>query len=232
MQAIILAGGAGTRLKPYTTILPKPLMPIAEKSILEIILMQLKKNGFRDFIFSVGYLAELIEAYFGDGSKWGVKIRYSRERKPLGTAGPLSIVKNLAPNFIVMNGDILCNLKYKNLMQYHIDSKRDVTICSYDKSVKINLGVLKIEKGRIRDYIEKPEYSFKVSMGIYGVNRKIVRQMPKDRRYNFPDLIKDMLKNGKSIGVYNFPGLWYDIGRIEDYQTAQDNFIKNQKVFL
>lgn len=232
MQAVILAGGQGARLRPYTTILPKPLMPIAEKSILEIILMQLKKSGFKDFIFTVGYLAELIEAYFGDGGKWGVKIRYSREKMPLGTAGPLTIIKKLAPSFIAMNGDILCDLNYKNFIKRHVESGKDITICSHNKIAKIDLGVLNIKKGRLCDYIEKPEYSFRVSMGIYGLNRGIIKRMKKGRYYSFPNFVKDRLKAGEPIEVYNFAGRWYDIGSIEDCQAAQEAFVRDREIFF
>lgn len=232
MQAIILAGGRGIRLQPYTTILPKPLMPIGEKAILELILLQLKQTGFEELIFTVGYLGELIEAYFGDGKKWKIKIRYSREKEPLGTVGPLTLVDDLAPQFLVMNGDVLCDLDYGDLMQVHADQKNDITICSYPKKIKIDLGVLEFKKQKLSDYIEKPEYTFSVSMGIYSMNRSLVKQLPRAKYYDLPTLVNDRLKTGAKTGVYNFLGQWYDIGRIEDCLSAQEKFIKNPQAFL
>lgn len=232
MQAVILAGGKGTRLKPYTTILPKPLMPIGEKAILEIVLLQLKKAGFKELIFTVGYLGELIEAYFGDGNKWGVKIRYSRENEPLGTAGPLTLIENLDPQFLVMNGDILCNLDYSDFMQKHLKDKRDISICCYSKDVKINLGILEFEGERLKDYIEKPVHRFKAGMGIYAVARSMVEKMPRAQYYDFPNLIRDRIKAGSEIGVFHFSDHWYDIGAVEDYQSAQDKFGNDPSIFI
>ena len=153
MQAVILAGGAGTRLRPYTTILPKSLMPIGERAILEVIVLQLKQCGITHLFFTVGYLGELIEAYFGNGEKWGVRIEYSREKEPLGTAGPVTLIKKLDSNFLVMNGDVLCDLNFKDLMRKHIKDNNMITICSYTKTVKIDLGVLEFVAGKLFDYI-------------------------------------------------------------------------------
>jgi NDP-sugar pyrophosphorylase family protein len=232
MQAVILAGGKGTRMQPYTTILPKPLMPINDKAILEIILMQLKNAGFKEFIFTVGHLAEIIQAYFRNGKKWGVKISYSIEDKPLGTVGPLTLIKNLAPQFLVMNGDILCDMDYRKFFDQHKRSNNDITICTYQKKTKIDLGVLEINEGKLLDYIEKPEYYFNVSMGIYGIKRKIVKNLTKRAYLDFPTLIKEKLEQKVRIGMYHFKGKWYDIGRIEDYQIAQEDFKKNAGEFL
>lgn len=233
MQAVILAGGKGARLKPYTTILPKPLMPVGEKAILEIVLLQLKERGCKDLVFATGYLGTLIEAYFGDGIRWGVKIRYSREKEPLGTAGPLSLIKKLAPHFLVLNGDILCDLNYSDLMRRHICSKVEITICSYLKKIKMDLGVLDFRNDKLNNYIEKPEYTFRVSMGIYAMNRSLVKKIPYAHYYDFPTLIRDQLHNiNTKIGIYHFSGIWYDIGRIADYRIAQSEFCQNPERFL
>lgn len=232
MQVIILAGGSGVRLRPYTTILPKPLMPIGGKAVLEIILLQLKTAGFNEFVFTVGYLAGLIEAYFGDGRKWGVKIRYSRESCPLGTVGPLTLVNNLAPEFIVMNGDVLCDIDYAGLINEHVVRKNDITISSSFKKVKIDLGVLEIDKNKLINYIEKPELLYRVSMGIYGMNRKLVRNIRKNKYCDFPQLVVSQIKNDAKIGVYQFNGRWYDIGRIEDYQLAQEEYLACPELFI
>lgn len=232
MQAVILAGGKGTRLQPYTTILPKPLMPLGDKAILEIVLLQLKQSGFNEFVFTVGYLAELLEAYFGDGSKWGVKIRYSRENEPLGTAGPLTLVDGLADQFLVMNGDVLCDMDYGKLMKEHKLSGADITVCSYEKTVKIDLGVLKIEKDQLTDYIEKPDYRFSVSMGVYVMNRSVVKTIPVGKYYDFPTLIKERIRSDAKISVNKFSGQWFDIGKVEDYQLAQEELSKDPGKFI
>lgn len=232
MQAVILSGGEGARLKPYTTILPKPLMPIGNKAVLELVLLQLKNAGFKEYVFSVGYLAELIEAYFRNGSKWGVRIRYSRENKPLGTAGPLSIIDKLDDNFLVMNGDILCDINYRDLYKRHCRQKGDITLCSYKKKIKIDLGVLNIQNNKLSDYIEKPEYMFQVSMGIYMLNKRIIKHIPKNKKYDFPALIKDKLNTSVRMNIYRFRGQWYDIGRIDDYQLVLSEYVNNPGMFL
>lgn len=231
MQAIILAGGKGTRLRPYTTILPKPLMPIGDKAILEIVILQLKKAGFSELVFTVGYLGELIEAYFGDGSKWGVKIRYSRESEPLGTAGPLTLIDGLDEDFLVMNGDILCNLDFNKFMKEHVSGGFGLSICSYVKKVKIDLGILEFKGEKLADYIEKPEYEYKTGMGIYAMNRSVVSGMPKAKYYDFPTLIKDRIKKGENVGVHHFKGKWFDIGAVDDYQSAVEEFSGNPSIF-
>lgn len=231
MKAIILAGGKGRRLLPYTTILPKPLMPLGNKPILQIILSQLKKSGFTEVILTVGYLEELIRAYFGDGSRFGLKITYSREEKPLGTAGPLSILRDLTEDVLVMNGDILCNIDFGELRNKHLSQKNDLTVCVYDKRVKISLGVLELDQdGRVSDYIEKPEYKFNASMGIYILKSSFIARIPQDKKYDMPDFVKDLIRMKAKVGTYSFNGDWYDIGRLEDYQVAQDKFSLDEEV--
>lgn len=233
MHAIILAGGKGTRLRPYTTILPKPLMPVGDLPILEIVIRQLKKAGFKRITFAVGYLAELLEAYFGNGSKWGVEISYSREQEPLGTAGPISLIDDIDENFLVMNGDILTTLDYSDLMHYHSLHDSMATICVFSKKVQINLGVLKIDQDQeIRDYIEKPSYSYQVSMGIYAFNREVLKYIPQNIRLDFPDLICRLIDEGHSIQGYLFSDYWRDIGTPEDYQLALDEFEEKKEMFL
>jgi NDP-sugar pyrophosphorylase family protein len=225
MQAIILAGGKGTRLAPYTTVFPKPLMPIDDMPILEIVICQLKKHGFTKIVLAVGHLAGLIEAYFGDGSKWGVEIVYSREDEPLGTAGPLALIDDLDENFLVMNGDILTNIDYSDLMRYHIDKCALSTVSMYTKDVPISLGVLELDDdGHITDYIEKPTLKYKVSMGIYIFNRKILDYIEQGKYLDFPDLIKKLITKGENIQGYMFVGYWMDIGRHEDYSKVLEEF--------
>lgn len=225
MQAVILAGGKGKRLAPYTTILPKPLMPIGDMPILEIVIRQLKKHGFTEIILAVGHLAGLIEAYFGDGTKWGVKITYSIEDEPLGTAGPLALIDGLEDNFLVMNGDLLTNIDYSDLMKFHTESGALSTVSMYNKDVPISLGVLELnDDGNIVDYIEKPTLKYKVSMGIYIFNKHILDHIEKAEYLDFPDLIKELIRDGENVSGYMFEGYWMDIGRHEDYSKVLEEF--------
>lgn len=225
MQAVILAGGKGTRLRPYTTILPKPLMPINDMPILEVIIRQLKQNGFNEIIMAVGYLAELLEAYFGDGSKWGIKIRYSREPFSMGTVGPLTLVEDLQDQFLVMNGDILTNLKYADLMNFHKEHQSRLTIAMYDKAVNIDLGTLKInENYEIYDYIEKPTLTYQVSMGIYIFSRSALELIPRNQYFDVPSLVHKMIFEKIKVTGFHFRDYWRDIGRKEDYELALDEY--------
>ena len=175
MQAIIMAGGQGTRLRPYTNILPKPLLPIGNKSILDINIKQLAKSGIDNVIIAVGYLGEIIETVIGNGDKYGIKINYSYEDKPLGTVGGLALMKNLLEDqFIVMNGDILHTLDFEILFNDHINSKRHVTITTYTQKHTVRLGVLELQDKNIIEYIEKPTNEYVVSMGIYVLNKYII----------------------------------------------------------
>lgn len=233
MQAVILAGGKGRRLAPYTTVFPKPLMPIGDMPILEIVIRQLKKHGFTKIVLAVGHLAGLIEAYFGDGSKWGVKITYSREDEPLGTAGPLALIDDLDENFLVMNGDLLTNIDYSGLMKYHLENGGLSTISMYTKDVPISLGVLELDpEGNIVDYIEKPTLKYKVSMGIYIFNNRILNYIEHGKYLDFPDLIKTLIKKGENIRGYKFEGYWMDIGRPEDYSRVLEEFESMKKELL
>ncbi|WP_321419206.1 sugar phosphate nucleotidyltransferase [uncultured Methanomethylovorans sp.] len=225
MQAVILAGGKGKRLAPYTTILPKPLMPIDDMPILEIVLLQLKKNGFTKIVLAVGHLAGLIQAYCGDGSRWGLNITYSMENEPLGTAGPLSLIGGLEENFLVMNGDLLTNIDYSDLMKLHLEKNALATVSMYNKDVPISLGVLKLnDSGDIIDYIEKPTLTYKVSMGIYILNRKILDHIEKGKYLDFPVLIKKLIRENEKVVGYDFTGYWMDIGRHEDYSKVLEEF--------
>jgi len=232
MQAIILAGGKGTRLKPFTTNFPKPLVPIGDIPILEVVLKQLKHYGFVDIVLAVNHLAELIMAFFGDGKKLGLNITYSIEDKILGTAGPISIVEQLDENFIVMNGDLLTTINFKKFFDFHILNKPAVTIATYKKEVKIDLGVLKMEGNQFLDYIEKPNYTFDVSMGIYVFNKRVIDCIPKNEKLDIPDLILKMKSLDYKILCYHDNYFWLDIGRLDDYETAQNVFESRRNDFL
>lgn len=227
MRVVILAGGKGTRLKPYTTIFPKPLMPVDDMPILEVVIRQLRKKGFNKITIAVGHLAGLIESYFGDGSKWGVKLDYSREHKPLGTAGPLAFINNLKDTFLLINGDVLTDLDYIELMKYHKKEKAMATVAMYMKEVEINFGVLKAnENNKIFDYIEKPNILHQVSMGIYAFEPKILKYVKKEAHFDLPELIKTLVEHNELVKGYPFNGYWRDIGRIDDYEKAIEEFKK------
>jgi len=233
MKAVILAGGKGTRLAPYTIVFPKPLMPIDDHPILEIVIRQLASYGFNDLTIAVGHLAELIETFFKDGKKFGVKIEYSREDKPLGTAAPLSLIKDLPETFLVMNGDVLTTLDYRKLVQYHIKNEGMVTVAMHKKEINIDLGVMEFDNDKVLTrYTEKPTMEYQVSMGIYVFNRDVLRYIPEDRYFDFPDLIQVLLKNGEKVVCYPSEDYWLDIGRSEDYQKANEVFARLKDQFL
>lgn len=221
MQAIILAGGKGKRFHPYSLVLPKPLIPIKDKPIMEIIIRQLAKFGIMDVTVSTGYLSELIEAYFGDGAKFGVHISYSKEETPLGTIGPLTLLKNLEEDFLVLNGDTLTDINLSDLFIYHMKTRSLLTIASYRKPVKIDLGVLRFDgANRLTEYIEKPELEYLVSMGIYVVNRSAIARVEANTYFDFPSLVHLLLSGGDKISVYDFHGIWHDLGSINNYEVA------------
>ena len=233
MKTIILAGGKGTRLAPYTTVFPKPLMPINDHPILEIVIRQLASYGFNNITLAVGYISELIEAFFGDGKKFGVKIEYSKEEKPLGTAAPLTLIKNLPETFLVMNGDVLTTLDYRQLVQHHLGNKGIVTIAMHQKEVNIDFGVMEFDGDKfLTKYIEKPIINYQVSMGIYVFNRSVLKYIPKNAYFDFPDLIQDLLRNGEKIVCYPSNDYWLDIGRNDDYQKANEEFAELKDQFL
>ncbi len=236
MQAIILAGGKGIRLRPYTTILPKPLIPIGEDMpILEVIIRQLKSYGFDRLIFTVSHLAALIEAYFGDGHKWGLEISYSREDEPLGTAGPLGLLKErLDEDFLVMNGDLLTDLNYGELMSHHKQVQPIATIATFRKEVPISLGVLKIDydKNQLLEYTEKPILYYQASAGIYILNKRILDYIKYNEYQDFPDLMRLLIKKDEYLYCHQAKGTWLDIGRPDDYQDANERFEANPSVFL
>lgn len=231
-SAVILAGGKGTRLRPFTTNIPKPLMPIGDIPILEVVLRQLKFYGFENITITVNHLAELLMAFFGNGEKLGLNIKYSREELPLGTAAPLSLIENLDENFLVMNGDVLTTLNYGQLFDYHIMNKSDFTISTYKKHIKIDLGVIEMDGDKFSNYKEKPEYDFDVSMGIYVVNRNMLSEIPNNEYMDMPDFILKLNDKNKNVNCYTGDYHWLDIGRIEDYELANEIFQNEKSRYL
>jgi NDP-sugar pyrophosphorylase family protein len=227
MKAVILAGGRGTRLAPYTTILPKPLMPIGDKPILDIVIRQLRHHHYKDITLAVGYLAELLMAYFGTGERLGVQITYSREEQPLGTAGPIALVSNLDERFLVMNGDVLTAIDYTAMLAHHRASGAIGTVAVYPRSVKIDLGVVEFDdRQRLTQYIEKPTQHYRVSMGIYIFEPRVLNFIPKGQRLDLPDLVRSLIAAGEVINCYPYDGYWLDIGRPDDYAQAAADFEK------
>lgn len=233
MKAVILAGGKGRRLEPYTTILPKPLMPIGDVPILQVVMRQLSKYGFKEITLAVGHLAELLMAYFNDGSKYGIKIKYSKEENALGTAGPLKEISNLENTFLVMNGDVLTTLDYSKLISFHQQKKAIATIAMHKRSVKVDFGVMKVDKDNIViGYDEKPTLGYLVSMGIYIFEPKVLAYIEPGEKLDFPGLVKRLLREGEKVQGYPSEDYWLDIGRPDDYEKAIRDFEKMKNIFL
>jgi NDP-sugar pyrophosphorylase family protein len=226
VPVVILAGGRGTRLAPYTSILPKPLMPVGEQSILEIVVDQLADCGARRVDLCVGYLAHLIRAVFDHRSRPDVTINYVYEEDALGTAAPLRLVDALDRTFIAMNGDVLTTLDYRDLLRYHRDQGNILTIATHNRSIKIDYGMLHLDlEARVQGFDEKPEIVSPVSMGIYVLEAAVLEYIPAGTTFDFPDLVQSLLEAGQRIGAYRYSGLWFDIGRADDYQQAVNTWI-------
>ena len=233
MKAIVMAGGKGSRLAPYTTILPKPLMPIGDMPILEVMLHQMKAAGIDDVVLTVGHLSELLRAFFKDGSQFGLNISYSYEKCPLGTAGPIALVEGLDESFLVSNGDVLTTLNLRDLIQFHREQKGIVTIAAHHRQSKVDLGVLKCDGDFcVTGYIEKPVYDFMVSMGIYVFEPAVMPYIARNEYLDFPDLIKKLIAAGEKVVEYEFDGYWEDLGRPDDYARASKDFEYMRAQFL
>ena len=223
MNVLILAGGLGMRLRPYTTVLPKPLMPLGNKPILERLIIRLKECNVDKVYLSVGHLSALIMAYFGKGEKWGVNINYIQEEKRLGTAGPLSLLPEMEDPFLVVNGDLVTDLNFEEIYKYHIENKAILTIGVHKLEYTLPLGFLEIDNGNcITDYIEKPVKTYNMSMGIYVCDPAVAQYIPENEYMDFPHLTKKVIvANEKVIGYYN-DAYWFDIGRPEEYEKAME----------
>ncbi|HHC08019.1 MAG TPA: nucleotidyltransferase family protein [Actinobacteria bacterium] len=233
MRAVILAGGKGTRLAPYTVTFPKPLVPVGDMPILEIVVRQLAAAGFDHVTLAVGHLAELIEAYFGDGRRWGLRIDYSREERPLGTVGPLALIDDLPEHFLVMNGDVLTTLSYRQLYDTHVTSGADMTIACHRLNVRIEYGLIEFD-GRLRvtGYREKPAFPGDVSMGVYVLSRPALDFVPKDEYVDIPTLVDRLIAAGREVRASLSDARWLDIGIKEDYAKANEIFEELRHEFL
>jgi NDP-mannose synthase len=233
MKAVVLAGGKGTRLAPYTKILPKPLMPIGDMPILEVMLHQMKAAGVCEVVLTVGHLSELLRAFFRDGSQLGLDITYSYEKTPLGTAGPIVLVDGLDDTFLVTNGDVLTTLDLRDLIRFHKEQNAIATIAAHHRQSKIDLGVIQSNGDyQITGYIEKPVYDFMVSMGIYVFEPKVLSYISVDQHLDFPDLVKKLIAGHERVVAYEFNGYWEDLGRADDYERASQDFEKMRSQFL
>lgn len=231
--AVILAGGKGTRLRPYTIAMPKPLVPVGDYPIMEILIRQLAKYGFKRIIITVNHQADLIKTYFGNGEKWGINIEYSLETKPLGTMGPLKLIENLPENFIITNGDILTDLNFEQFFEKHIKNERIFSISGYSRKHKVDYGVLHMNDSDVLcGFEEKPVLDYTVSMGIYAASKEILKYIPEDTYYGFDSLMMQLIGMQKKVVVDTFEGYWLDIGRPEDYQIATECFEEEKEKFL
>lgn len=236
-RAVVLAGGLGMRLRPYTTVLPKPLMPVGDRPILDIIVRQLRHAGFERLTIVTGHLAELIEAFFGDGEKYGIAIDYYREDEPLGTVGALALLDGLDDDFLVMNGDVLTDLAYGEFLDQHSSSGAAASVAAHRREVQVSLGVLQFEDegdaDRLTGYIEKPTYHYEVSMGVYAFSPRAIEQIEAGQRLDFPDLVLKLLDAGETVRARRSESdYWLDIGRHDDYETAMDEFERMRDRFL
>ncbi len=233
MRAVILAGGQGTRLRPYTVVLPKPLMPIGEYPILEVIVRQLVFFGFTHITMAVNHQAEIIRSFFNSGTKWGIKIDYSLEKQPLGTMGPLKLIDDLPDNFLVMNGDILSDIDFRKFHDYHVTKSNIFTISAYQREQRTEYGVLKINSlDYLTGFKEKPVTKYDVSMGIYMLNKSVLDYIQAGREYGFDNLMTDLLNSKHPAAVKRFDGYWMDIGRPDDYMQAIDEFENLKHTFV
>jgi NDP-sugar pyrophosphorylase family protein len=223
-DVVVLAGGTGTRLRPYTTVLPKPLMPIGDMPVLEILLRRLAGSGFLRVNLAVGHLAELIEAYFGDGSRFGVELVYWREDEPLGTAAPIARMELAGDRVLVMNGDLLTTLAFPPMLEEHRASGAAATIAVLAREIPIDFGVVHLDGETVASFEEKPVLGYNVSMGVYVFEKRVVELIPKGERYDFPDLLQTLLELEWPVHAYRSSDFWLDIGRPEDYELALDEF--------
>lgn len=225
MKVVILAGGLGVRLRPLTYAIPKPLLPIGERPILEDILLKLKSFGFEHFIFAVGYRWELIQTYFRDGAQWGVTIQYVREDSPLGTAGPLVLVGQqvafeLGESFLLMNGDLLTKLDFGRFFTFHAEQKNDITIATRTYESRLPYGEVAVTGSQVTRITEKPTTLHEINTGIYAVRSSILDEVPPGPS-DIPHLVNLLLERGKRIGTYHFTEYWLPVDRLSDLEEAQ-----------
>ena len=232
MRAVMLAGGKGTRLVPYTTVLPKPLLPIVDVPVAEILIRQLAAAGVDHLTMAVGHLAGLLEAYFGDGGTFGVRIDYSREDAPRGTAGPLALVSGLEEPFLVVNGDLLTTLDFAAMLEFHAQRQAIATVGVFRQEFQLELGVLETDDDDVTGYVEKPQHVYEASVGAYVMDPQALGFIPDGRAYDLPQLILDLIAAGRPVKAFRFAGYWLDIGRPHEYASAAELFERERDRFL
>lgn len=232
MRAVMLAGGKGTRLAPYTTVLPKPLLPIDELPVAEILMRQLATAGVTHVTMAVGHLAGLLEAYFGDGSRFGTKIDYSLEDRARGTAGPLALIDGLDESFLVVNGDLLTTLDFAAMARFHAAHRGIATVGVYRREYRIELGVLETDGDDVTEYVEKPRRTYDASVGAYVMEPEVLGFIRKEEAHDLPDLITELLAAGQPVKAYRFEGHWLDIGRPDQHAEANELFERERAKFL
>jgi NDP-sugar pyrophosphorylase family protein len=234
VKAVILAGGRGTRLRPYTLVLPKPLVPIGDRPVLELLLQRLRKFGLEEIIITIGYLGDLIRSFCGDGSKWRMNITYSEEKEPLGTIGPLTLIEDqLKETFLVCNGDIITDLNIFKFIDFHKQRAGIATVATTRRKVKIDLGVLECDdEHRVENFMEKPENKFLASLGIYLFEPQLLDYVPKYVPFGFDDLMNSLISQDVPVYTYLHNGYWLDIGMEEDFRKAQREFEENRERIL
>jgi NDP-mannose synthase len=220
-RAVILAGGKGTRLRPYTAVLPKPLVPVAERPILELLIRQLARHGFNHIDLSVGHLGGLVKAYFDQVElPDGTELHYWWEDDPLGTAGALRRIECITSEpFLALNGDLLTTLDFAQLMRFHEGHDAPLTVATHRQNLDVPLGVIESDDGYVTSYVEKPTMRFDVSMGVYAYDPAAIEYIP-DGHFDFPDVVNALLEDGKKVAVYTGPGLWFDIGTAGEHERA------------
>ncbi|HUD50882.1 MAG TPA: sugar phosphate nucleotidyltransferase [Parvibaculum sp.] len=230
--AIVLAGGKGTRLRPFTTTIPKPLVPVGDKPIVELMIERLVRAGFQRVVLAINHMGDLIRAYFGDGSRWNIEISYSLEEEPLGTIGPLRIISDLPENFLVVNADILTDLDFTSLLERHSASDAIFTVAATRREHTVEYGVLSVDEGHLVDFQEKPVVEHVVSMGVYAVSRRVLPHIPETGAFGFDQLMLKLLAAGEKVNIQQHHGFWLDIGRPDDYEIANDLIVRDGDRFL
>lgn len=234
MRAVILAGGKGTRLFPFTANFPKPLMPLGDTPVLEVLIRRLVRCGVRDITLSVGHLSELIKSYFEHRRSLTseINLRFIEEEEPLGTAGSLALVPGLDKTFLAMNGDLLTDLDFKQLLHFHRQQGSILTIATHAREVVVDLGVVEFdEQFKLTGYREKPRKTFHVSMGVYVYEPAVLRYIEPHRHLDFPELVLRLLDAGERVSAYLNDSLWLDIGNPADYARAQELFAERKEAF-
>jgi NDP-mannose synthase len=234
IRAVVLAGGKGTRLQPFTASFPKPLVPLDDTPIIEVLLLRLIRCGITDITITLGHLAELVKAYFDHRRSLveQMNLQFVEEEEPTGTAGSLSLVPGLDSTFLVMNGDLLTNLDFRELVRFHHEKKAALTIATHRRSVKVDLGLLEFDSNlRITNFIEKPENVYQVSMGIYVYEPSVLKHIEHGQYLDFPELVLRLIARGERVCAFPSDALWLDIGRPDDYARAQELYSRQRGDF-